>query len=296
MVFFFFQAEDGIRDGRVTGVQTCALPISQRDGSRRPGQARRSLGARHLRPDAGTNRPCGRCRRATQEGGRPRAVLPRPVLPPRSRCGNAGQARRGCGGLSWLPHAREQPGRSRARREATPRGAGPRGRGASMRAAWLGLALIAGAARAQEGPASPIRKRTAYEDLQMFSQVLNQIRVNHPDSIDTHDLFMAAVTGMVHAADPHSYVLPATRLAPEKETAMRAGKLYPVPITFAFYGGSPVVVSVAPGSEAATLDILPGDELIARDSHPVQAESAEELDISLAGPKEIGRASCRERV
>src|SRR6266487_4036620 len=26
---FFFQAEDGIRDGRVTGVQTCALPISE---------------------------------------------------------------------------------------------------------------------------------------------------------------------------------------------------------------------------------------------------------------------------
>src|SRR5687767_15307775 len=27
-VFFFFQAEDGIRDKLVTGVQTCALPIS----------------------------------------------------------------------------------------------------------------------------------------------------------------------------------------------------------------------------------------------------------------------------
>src|SRR5215813_14349584 len=26
-VFFFFQAEDGIRDADVTGVQTCALPI-----------------------------------------------------------------------------------------------------------------------------------------------------------------------------------------------------------------------------------------------------------------------------
>ena len=25
--FFFFQAEDGIRDYKVTGVQTCALPI-----------------------------------------------------------------------------------------------------------------------------------------------------------------------------------------------------------------------------------------------------------------------------
>src|SRR5438309_2145722 len=27
-IYFFFQAEDGIRDGTVTGVQTCALPIS----------------------------------------------------------------------------------------------------------------------------------------------------------------------------------------------------------------------------------------------------------------------------
>src|SRR5256885_7047178 len=26
-IFFFFQAEDGIRDYKVTGVQTCALPI-----------------------------------------------------------------------------------------------------------------------------------------------------------------------------------------------------------------------------------------------------------------------------
>src|SRR6266849_8322875 len=29
--FFFFQAEDGIRDPLVTGVQTCALPISTHD-------------------------------------------------------------------------------------------------------------------------------------------------------------------------------------------------------------------------------------------------------------------------
>jgi len=27
VLFFFFQAEDGIRDKLVTGVQTCALPI-----------------------------------------------------------------------------------------------------------------------------------------------------------------------------------------------------------------------------------------------------------------------------
>src|SRR5256885_3207372 len=31
MFFFFFQAEDGIRDYKVTGVQTCALPICRID-------------------------------------------------------------------------------------------------------------------------------------------------------------------------------------------------------------------------------------------------------------------------
>src|SRR6266850_7140844 len=32
MFFFFFQAEDGIRDYKVTGVQTCALPICKAQG------------------------------------------------------------------------------------------------------------------------------------------------------------------------------------------------------------------------------------------------------------------------
>src|SRR2546421_1111853 len=35
--FFFFQAEDGIRDLIVTGVQTCALPISPAAGVLRGG-------------------------------------------------------------------------------------------------------------------------------------------------------------------------------------------------------------------------------------------------------------------
>src|SRR5262249_58744480 len=36
LFFFFFQAEDGIRDWSVTGVQTCALPISRCAGGSRP--------------------------------------------------------------------------------------------------------------------------------------------------------------------------------------------------------------------------------------------------------------------
>src|SRR3989339_258684 len=33
LLFFFFQAEDGIRDWSVTGVQTCALPIDRKSTS-----------------------------------------------------------------------------------------------------------------------------------------------------------------------------------------------------------------------------------------------------------------------
>src|SRR2546425_13373677 len=38
--FFFFQAEDGIRDKLVTGVQTCALPISAIPLDARAGESR----------------------------------------------------------------------------------------------------------------------------------------------------------------------------------------------------------------------------------------------------------------
>src|SRR5260370_5950859 len=40
-LFFFFQAEDGIRDSSVTGVQTCALPISPAASSARARAQRR---------------------------------------------------------------------------------------------------------------------------------------------------------------------------------------------------------------------------------------------------------------
>src|SRR5205807_4472024 len=54
LMFFFFQAEDGIRDYKVTGVQTCALPIwrprptlnwrrGSRNGSRRDGRRERQV-------------------------------------------------------------------------------------------------------------------------------------------------------------------------------------------------------------------------------------------------------------
>src|SRR5829696_6915732 len=45
-VVFFFQAEDGIRDWSVTGVQTCALPISPRAAPRAVRRRPRTRGSR----------------------------------------------------------------------------------------------------------------------------------------------------------------------------------------------------------------------------------------------------------
>src|SRR5207245_6860340 len=51
-LLFFFQAEDGIRDATVTGVQTCALPIS----FRWPSSTRRSTGTVPSSPCRGRSR------------------------------------------------------------------------------------------------------------------------------------------------------------------------------------------------------------------------------------------------
>src|SRR2546426_606815 len=64
--FFFFQAEDGIRDYKVTGVQTCALPIYRRPERRR---ARRD-------DEAGGPHDLGLLRRRVADRGDDRAGVP----------------------------------------------------------------------------------------------------------------------------------------------------------------------------------------------------------------------------
>src|SRR3712207_8385128 len=60
VLFFFFQAEDGIRDIGVTGVQTCALPISAKLGTALRLMDR--IASRMKNPGL-TGRPRGRGRR-----------------------------------------------------------------------------------------------------------------------------------------------------------------------------------------------------------------------------------------
>src|SRR5437764_2086842 len=68
-IVFFFQAEDGIRDTSVTGVQTCALPISS--GRPAPAARRRSPLARDDPRHRPAGKPAAVLRRLRNQGRRP---------------------------------------------------------------------------------------------------------------------------------------------------------------------------------------------------------------------------------
>src|SRR5260370_16146042 len=71
LFFFFFQAEDGIRDSSVTGVQTCALPIF-----------RPSLLRSAVPPDSGASRTGTDARSRFPVAGADRRLLSVPTPPP----------------------------------------------------------------------------------------------------------------------------------------------------------------------------------------------------------------------
>src|SRR5690606_40961639 len=91
---FFFQAEDGIRDFHVTGVQTCALPISSRWEA-----LAEAAGKFRPRPRAGPGKPAAKPTATLATGPRPMSRAG-----PRSQTGLAPAANRpGPGGKPTGP-------------------------------------------------------------------------------------------------------------------------------------------------------------------------------------------------
>src|SRR2546429_2968326 len=74
LVIFFFQAEDGIRDVAVTGVQTCALPICHGRGRRRRDHHRALRRGRHRGGGSGRRPRARRAGGGGSRGGGPRGA------------------------------------------------------------------------------------------------------------------------------------------------------------------------------------------------------------------------------
>ena len=162
-------------------------------------------------------------------------------------------------------------------RSRTPAGALRRYTSRTLLLALVAPIAMYGRAAAQ-APA-----RSAYEELQIFSGVLNDIRVNYVDSVTYGYLVRAAIDGVLGALDPHSYFV--SRADFERRNALERGELATIGVALEDVDGMATVLAVAPESPAAKKGILPGDRIRAVDDTSVIGQEVNSLGLRLAGPK-----------
>ena len=133
------------------------------------------------------------------------------------------------------------------------------------------------------GTAVAQASRSAYEELQTFSGVLNYIRINYPDSVGYSELVAAAIRGVLRALDPHSSYL--SRVEWERLSALERGELYSVGLSVAEVAGAVTVLGVAPKSPAAKGGLLPGDRIKALNDTVVDGLDLRTVELRLAGDK-----------
>jgi carboxyl-terminal processing protease len=127
------------------------------------------------------------------------------------------------------------------------------------------------------------QQRSAYEELQAFSGVLNHVRANYVDSVSYARLVQAAIDGMLRALDPHSYFY--SRLDYERLNAIERGELAVTGIVLEEVDSAVSVLAVYPRSPAAKAGVQPGDRLIAVNDTSVAGIPVRSLDLRLAGTK-----------
>ncbi len=117
--------------------------------------------------------------------------------------------------------------------------------------------------------------------MQLFSGVLNHIRVNYMDSVRYHELMRAAIDGMLHSLDPHSYYL--SRRDWDKQADLERGALPGVGAVLEQEDSAITVLTVIPGSPAAKSGIQPGDRLTAVNDTVVSQMKAADVTLQLGG-------------
>ena len=132
--------------------------------------------------------------------------------------------------------------------------------------------LLAGAPLAHQMAAAQI---SSYEQLQTFSGILNQIRLNYVDSVSYGVLVRAAIDGVLRSLDPHSYFM--SRDDGMRMLAYEAGQLAGTGIFFNEVDGEMTVQAVLPRSPAARAGVSTGDRLLQVNDTSVAGLSAQSL-------------------
>ena len=117
-----------------------------------------------------------------------------------------------------------------------------------------------------------------YEDMKMLVEVLNLIKDNYVQDIDTKKLVYGAASGMVRVLDPFSQFL-----EPDAHKEMRSeteGEFGGLGIRIAVRDGILTVITPLPGTPAYKQGILPGDRII-----KIDGESTQDIQIEQAVKK-----------
>src|SRR5215831_4010598 len=128
---------------------------------------------------------------------------------------------------------------------------------------------------------SPVLRSAAdqtYEDMKMLVEVMNLIRDNYVENVETKKLVYGAATGMVKTLDPFSQFLePDAHKEMKTETEGEFGGLG---IRIAIRDNILTVITPLPGTPAYRQGVLPNDRVV-----KIDGESTQDITIELAVKK-----------
>jgi carboxyl-terminal processing protease len=125
--------------------------------------------------------------------------------------------------------------------------------------------------------------QTVYENLQIFSDVLDIVKENYVQEVDNEELVEGAISGMLRTLDPHSsYLDPDAYKELQVETK---GSFGGIGIEITIRDGFLTVVSPLEGTPAYELGIQAGDQILRVDGEPTKEMTLMEAVKKMRGPK-----------
>jgi len=125
--------------------------------------------------------------------------------------------------------------------------------------------------------------QTVYENLQIFSDVLDIVKENYVQEVDNEELVEGAISGMLRTLDPHSsYLDPDAYRELQVETK---GSFGGIGIEITIRDGFLTVVSPLEGTPAYELGIQAGDQILRVDGEPTKEMTLMEAVKKMRGPK-----------
>ena len=125
------------------------------------------------------------------------------------------------------------------------------------------------------------KNEDAYEELKVFSDVIELIEREYVDEVDTKELIQKAIEGMVHSLDPHSSLLPLEAF--EDLQIDTKGKFTGIGIHITMQDGFVTVISPIEDTPAYNAGIQARDRIIKVDGKPTK--DLREAVNMMRGPK-----------